>query len=205
MNAQPYIVFAPMCDNYAFVDQKGAEFCPACRGMLNKWVLPLDELRVRRKRSSDICSTYDGLYLVSRRFREVCETNDLTGLDFRALPRDKDFFASFSTSIVAVDTVKSRVRIEKWCPVCERWGSVTNFLPFHLRVGERLSERGFAFTDWHFACIGFYDERGPLLVCGAEAGRILMAAKLRGLTLNNGRGRYWFAGRWYPHPAYQGE
>ena len=159
--------------------QPEVQRCPACGEMLNKWDVPLTDLRLKRRRS-DISATYDGVKTVSQRFRDVCETEGLTGLRFISLPKDKAFYAIRPIRAVRFDAVRRQTEFLNRCDVCGRYRSVVGATPVCLKAGESIHPKEFVWTDLEFAS---GDEKHPLLLCGVEAGQILKRAKLRGLDI----------------------
>ena len=159
--------------------QPEVQRCPACGEMLNKWDVPLTDLRLRKRRY-DISATYDGVDVVSQRFIDVYETEGLTGLRFISLPKDKAFYAIQAVRRVAFDPTRSNTRFIDRCPTCGRYESVVGVTPVALKPGEKIQPKEFVWTDLEFAS---EDEKHPLLLCGVEAGQILKRAKLRGLDI----------------------
>ena len=168
---------------YFFYGRTDIKRCPVCKELLAKWDEDLTvELSVvpvhRRKRKYDISSSYDGVTMVSRRFKELYEHSGMTGLQFTDL--GDDAFAIRSTNIVRFDTLRSAVRFVKKCDVCGRYESVVFSGAVALLPGNVVPPVGFARTDLEFAS---GDEKHPILLCGDEVAKMLWAAKLTGVVL----------------------
>jgi hypothetical protein len=153
--------------------------CPECGELLNKWNEVLKGLKIKRRRL-DISCTYDGVDVVSARFKQVYESNALTGLRFIPLLDDPEFTQIQATAVVEFDAIKRGTRFEKKCPVCGRFAVVVGATPVCLEEGSVIPERGFVWTDLEF---GSDDGKSPLLLCGISAGQVLTNAKLNGLDL----------------------
>jgi hypothetical protein len=154
----------------------GVQRCAACGDLLAKWDERLTGLRIRKRRY-DISCTYDGVTVVSGRFKAVYYDNQLTGLIFKRLPDDPEFDAIQATEIIKIG-FDSRTKFVKQCRVCGRYESVVG--PNFALLERAVPDRGFAQTDLEFAS---GDEKHPILLCGVESGSILRRAKLKGLDL----------------------
>jgi hypothetical protein len=157
----------------------GLQRCQVCGELLHKWDEPLAGLVVKKRRY-DIGITYDGVEVVSRRFKSVYEETALAGLVFRQLPNDPEFFSIRASRAVVFDAARRGTSFENACPVCGRFESVIGATPPFLEAGTEVGEREFVRTDLEFAS---NDEKSPLLICGGFAAQSLSAAKLRGLDL----------------------
>jgi len=168
---------------YFFEGRTDVKRCPVCKELLAKWEedLTVNHLVVpiqRRKKKYDISSSYDGVEVVSRRFKELYEHSAMTGLRFVDL--GDEAFAIRATNVVAFDAERRGTSFHKKCEACGRYESVTGATPVYLLPGEIVPHMGFARTDLEFAS---GDEKGPLLLCGDEVAKILWAAKLKGIVL----------------------
>lgn len=159
--------------------RSGVRRCEACGELLAKWEEPLVGLVVK-KRKYDISVTYDGVVVVSGRFKVAYEQNGLSGLVFRQLPDDPAFFSVQATRVVAFDADRRKTRFTKPCSVCGRFESVIGASPVFLKAGNEIGEREFVRTDLEFAG---GDEKHPLLLCGEAAAKSLCSTKLEGLDL----------------------
>lgn len=157
----------------------GLHRCEACGDLLNKWEEPLSGLVVK-KRKLDIGSTYDGVTIVSQRFKSVYEERDLSGLEFRQLPDDPDFHSIRAVRAVGFDAKRRRTRYINPCPKCGRFESVVGATPVYLKEGVEIGQREFVRTDLEF---GSNDEKHSLLLCGEDAEDILNSTDLKGLDL----------------------
>lgn len=157
--------------------------CESCWKILHKWEAPLTGFVVK-KRQYDISATYDGIVVVSNKFKSIYESSGLTGLGFKPLPSDPAFFAILPTRTVAYDVEKRKpnLRMLLLCPVCGQYDAVAGANPICLKQGEVIGESEFVRTDVEF---GGNNEMHPLILCGARAGETLKTARLRGLCIED--------------------
>jgi hypothetical protein len=94
--------------------RSGVHRCEACGDLLTKWDEPLTGVIVK-KRKHDIGSTYDGVTLVSERFKAACESSNLSGLVFRQLPDDPAFYAILALRSVEFDAERRKTRFINPC------------------------------------------------------------------------------------------
>ncbi len=197
-----YCIFGPDNDSYAFCDQPrltknqrmhqaivpdfsgtsrhGLRRCSACGGLLAKWDEPLRGLTLR-KRKYDISETYDGVTVVSERFKSVYAVSGLSGLSFRQLANDAEFFAVQAVRIVLFDSERRSTRFLAFCSTCKRYASVIGATPAYIKAGCAVAANEFVRTDLEF---GSGDEKGPLLICGGHAAEVLRHEKLKGVDLH---------------------
>jgi len=157
----------------------GVRRCEACGELTAKWEESLEGLVLENKKY-DISCTYDGIDVVSEKFKDFYDANRLTGLKFRRLPDEPSFYDIQATRIVEFDAVKRGTRYENQCPVCKRYEAVAGAYPVYLKKNANIGINEFVRTDLEF---GGNDEMSPLLLCGEEAGRLLSQATLKGLDL----------------------
>lgn len=153
--------------------------CEACGELLDKWNEPLAGFVVK-KRKLDIGSTYDGVTVVSVRFKSAYESDGLSGLMFRQLPDDPEFFAIRPERSVEYDADRRGTRFIKPCAQCGCYESVVGATPVYLKPGAGVEPNEFVRTDLEF---GSDDEKSPLLLCGNSAAAALQAADVKGLEL----------------------
>ncbi len=159
----------------------GLRRCAACGELLDKWQESLSGL-VLKKRQLDISCTYDGVTVVSDRFKAAYESAGLSGLTFRQLPDDPEFFAIRPERVVEYDAGRRGTRFINPCPQCGRYESVVGATPVYLKPGSAIEPLEFVRTDLEF---GSEDEKSPLLLCGNSAAGALRAAGLKGLELED--------------------
>ena len=196
-----YVVDCPGNDSYAFRERPalteyqeihqtiipdmsgesrvGVRRCEACGELLAKWEEPLESLVVKEQRF-DISCTYDGVDVVSERFKSVFVEQNLRGLTFRSLSNSPSFYAVWATRVVEFDAERRGTRFENRCDVCGQHESVVGATPVYLKQGTNIEHDEFVRTDLEFAS---NDEKHPLLLCGDAAAAVLRRSKLKGLDL----------------------
>lgn len=151
--------------------------CKVCGQLIDKWDHSFKDL-VLKKRNYDISCTYDGVDVVSARFKAICEENNLAGLVFQLLPSDPSFFSIRATKVVSFDAQRRKTRFLNQCTSCGQFKTVVGATPVFLTAGSQVGAAEFARTDLEFAS---GDEKHPLLLCGETAHTILSKYNLRGL------------------------
>jgi ribosomal protein S14 len=172
-------IHQPILPDMSGPSRAQARRCEVCGELLDKWNEPLDGL-VLTKRRYDISVTYDGVDVVSTRFRTLYEEHELSGLEFRQLPDDPSFFAIHATRTVEFDAERRQTRFENKCSECGHYKSVIGATPVFLKEGSGIGDREFVRTDLEFAS---GDEKSPMLLCGEVAAHVLREAGFKGLDL----------------------
>lgn len=165
-------------DSYFFRDRQDVKRCSACSALLDKWKEDLSAVPIKRTPQYDVSYSYDGVYVVSNRFRMCVKENAITGLVFT--PLQAGLFSIRPEVSVPFDAERRGTRFLKQCQVCGQYESVVGATPVFLAAKSVIPERGFVRTDIEF---GSFDEKHPVVLCGDEAAKVLMSANLKGLTL----------------------
>lgn len=172
-----HVVYGHDNDRYAFRERRDVVRCGACGALTDKWgdqqTIAVDDPTSIPK---DISTTYDGVVIVSPRFRKVVEEAGLTGLAFGEL--GGGYAVLRATRRVAFDSNGRKTRFENQCRECGNYQSVVGATPAFLMPPVEVDPKEFVWTDIEF---GSGDEKSPLLLCGDEAAKVLRKAKLKGL------------------------
>ncbi len=153
--------------------------CDTCGGLVSKWDEPLLSLKIK-KRKYDISITYDGVLVVSDKFKSVCESNHISGLNFRTLQSEPSFFAPYALRFVEFDTNRRKTEFINCCPQCGHFESVIGATPVFLAPGSKVGATEFVRTNLEF---GSGDGKSPVLICGESAAMALNCGHLKGLNL----------------------
>jgi hypothetical protein len=145
-----------------------------------KWDESLHGLTLRKRRY-DISETYDGVTVVTQRFKSVYMVGGLSGLSFRQLSNDTEYFAIQAVRSVPFDAERRRTRFLGLCPTCKRYESVIGATPGYIKTGYGVAGNEFVRTDLEF---GSGDEKSPLLICGEHAAGVLRREKLRSVDFH---------------------
>jgi hypothetical protein len=179
-----YVVFGHDNDRYAFRDRAGVGRCEQCTQIIDKWSehqpFSVDEPAAI---AMDISSTYDGVDVVSPRFRRVIHDAGLTGLTFQEI--GDGYAVVRATRRVRFDAEARMTRFENQCERCGSYETVVGATPAFLIPPVDVGPNEFVWTDIEF---GSGDEKSPLLICGENAARALRKAKLKGLDFADVRG-----------------
>ena len=163
----------------AAADRPQVRRCRACGNILDKWRTSLAGLKVK-KRNLDCGGTYDGVLVVSTRFKNWYDSHGFTGLEFRSLPDDSEFYAIRAMRTVSVDAGRRQVKFIGFCDTCERHAEVIGGYPVLLTPGQITGDTEFVATDLEFAS---YDEKSPILLCGQRVAKAIRKARLKGLIV----------------------
>lgn len=171
-----YSVYGRDNDTYCFRDRSDVKRCPQCKHLLQKWSEDLSGIILSKVRY-DVSYSYDGVLIVSQKFKSVYESEGLKGLSFD--PMFGGFFRIRPLNEVVFDVERRKTRYINQCSVCQHYESVVGASPVFLKVSE-LSSKEFVRTDVEF---GTSDEKHPLVLCGVEAGKVLLRSQLKGLDI----------------------
>ncbi len=133
-----------------------------------------------KKRRRDITATYDDYLLVSTRFRNYCLERKYAGVEFAALPNDKDFYWLRPTRLISFDAERRKTRFEKFCDACGHYFDVIGATPIFLKDMEKPLTDGFYRTDIEF---GSGHEQGPIVIVGPRTAHELKQQEFSGLEL----------------------
>ena len=174
---KPFVIDGHDNDLYFFKGRADVQRCERCGALTQKWAERLPE-DAASKVAADVSCSYDGVLVVSERFKDIYERAGLRGLDFRRVGAAR--WAITAERVVAFDAEKRKTRFEGACPVCGKFESVTGATPAFLTENAVVQPAEFVRTDVEF---GDGDEQHPLLICGAEAAAVLRRGRLSGLEL----------------------
>ena len=160
-------------------DRSSVRRCEACKGLLDKWHIPLLGLRIRQ-RKRDLSMTYDGVIVASTAFVNVCEMAGMEGIRFHRLPDDPDFFRVDTCRSVLFDAERRATRFLGHCGICGQYDEIIGANPVLLREGEQIADAEVVRTDLEF---GSDDGKAPLLICSDVAKRSLASHTLKGVRL----------------------
>ena len=142
------------------------------------WINPT--YRVGRRRR-DAVATYDGYFLVSRRFKEAWERTGHIGAVFDSLPADPGYFSLRSTQILEFDVKARETRFEDYCDSCGAYAAVIGAYPIFLKGVSQPLAPGFFRTDVEFAT-GI--AQSPILIVAPESFSSLKSSSLVGLEFS---------------------
>lgn len=167
-------------DNGSFFFDQNDESLPICDqcGYVTDfdYMSPIIKLRTKKY---DISSTYDNREIVSDKFKRFCLDNHYTGLIFKPLPNNSDFYLFTINNILKFDTDKANLRYYKFCNKCGNYESVTPAIPVVLKDVDAPLADGFYATDVNFAS---GNEKGPVFIIGITTYEKLKRHKFKGIN-----------------------
>ncbi len=166
-------------DLYFFEGRRDVKRCPSCGALTQKWQETLAQDAVSKRLKADVSGSYDGVLVVSQRFRETYIAGGLTGLVFTEV--GPTHWAVLPERTVMFDSKTRGTRFESRCSSCGIYAEVAGATPAFLRANEVIGPDEFVRTDIEF---GSGDEQHPLIICGERAAEELRKAALKGLELD---------------------
>ena len=128
-----------------FAELKDIPKCEAC-GYRTDYRYTNKDFKFRRKKL-DFSSTYDGVTIVSQRFKEFCIHHGYSNLVFAELPKAVGFFQFYIKGNVLLFSAGLK---EKLCKKCGQYESVVGPAIIAHNITEPLSD-GFYQSDLWFA------------------------------------------------------
>lgn len=148
--------------------------CATCGFRTDIFATNLD-YKIRRQ-TPDIFGTYDFQIVVTRRFKEICETNSLHGAEYVPFSKDPEHFHFKSHRILRVDLNKSHFEFTKKCPACGIYRGVRT-KGNEMWLMDLPEEPGFYRTDVLF---GGSNRIFPLYIINEQTKSLLIGSKLTG-------------------------
>ena len=165
-------------DTYFYYDRTDIKRCPICNNLTDKWNEDISNIIIT-KTKIDISYSYDGILVVSEKFKKIYDENNIEGLNFIALKNG--FYFIRPINVVNFDSERRKTRFINQCKKCGMYESIAGSSPVFLKENETIPAKGFVRTDLEF---GSDDEKHPLVLCGLEVGKILKKNKLSGIELD---------------------
>lgn len=177
-----FTVYGPDNGTFMFEDNDALETCPVC-GFRIDFFAHNPAYRAKKRRS-DLLATYDGQWIVSRRFREVCEQHALPGVQFLSF-RDEPLYSHLLlTRIIPFDAERREVDFIKYCASCGNYDEVIGANPAYLKRRPPL-EDGFYRTDLLFAS---GNGKHPVILVAESTKQLLLKEGLKGLDFETAFG-----------------
>lgn len=115
---------------------------------------------IQKRKSLDFSSTYDGIIIVSLKFKEFCIRNRYDNIEFIDLPKAPTFYQFYINGNVL--NYEARIK-EKFCEACKQFESVVG--PTFKSLEMQLLENGFYQSDLWF---GSGNEKSPIIIIAPE-------------------------------------
>lgn len=120
----------------------------------------------------NISGTYDGFVIVSAKFKQFCESEKYTGLNFILLPNAPGFYWFKVSNIIEFDTKMRKTKFLNYNSTCKGYEEIIGANPVYLKNPVLLLE-GFFRTD---ICFGSFAGKSPLYLTGEVTKKKLLAA-----------------------------
>ncbi len=167
-------------DNDSFMidpDDPNIPKCDKC-GFVTDYLYISPTFEIVRK-VYDFSYTYDNRCIVSNKFKEFCIRFNYSGLKFRKLPNNDDFYYFIVNNIVEVDKVRKKYIYEKYCDKCNNYESITPGTPVFLKNVDQPLVNGFYATDvWAGSCNG----KVPDIIVSPDTQKRIKKEKIKGVT-----------------------
>jgi hypothetical protein len=173
-----YTIYGQDNDLYFFQGRADVARCPACGQLTRKWSEDLLVVPIAKRVRLDASYSYDGVFVVSNRFKEVYAAGQMTGLQFSPLSNGMHWI--MPTRTVAFDAAARGTRFERKCGVCHSYAAIAGAAPAFLIQPVTVAPLELVRTDIEF---GSGDEQSPVVVCGERAASLLRDAALTGLDI----------------------
>jgi hypothetical protein len=132
---------------------------------------------ILKRNTLDFSSTYDGITIVSRKFKEFCIRNKYNNLEFVKLPKSPFFFQFWiKENILECDAGLK----EKFCKECGLFESVVRPILKCDKISEPLKD-GFYQSDLWFAS---GNEKSPLIIIAPETKEKLYGEGFKNVCYN---------------------
>jgi hypothetical protein len=140
------------------------------------YIDPKFKLRARF-RKYDYVVTYDGYDLVSEKFKNFCEKNQYTGLEFVILPNTLGYYWLKANVILELDLTQMDCLFEQYSEKYKTYWGVYRPNPLYFKKPEELKD-GFYRTD---ICFGDAYSKHPILIIGLETKLKIITEGLKGV------------------------
>lgn len=164
-----YALFAADCDIYYYDEANPDLFCTACGSFTGKERYYPSQLKIS-KLKGDICYSYDGQLLLSKKAKEFLEKASTSDISFQLVNTSPEVFVLSVESAVTFDVEKRKTRFEGMCESCGNYETIVGSTPPFLKVGEIVNPTEIYITDIQF---GSGKEKSPLYIVGSELAKKL--------------------------------
>ena len=174
------VITASMNKQYAlqeYFDPNNRLKCPECNGLLDPY---FRSLRIDFKSKFDFSQTYEGVYIISLKFKEYILNSKYSNLIFYPVNERNDFFYFIVINSIAVlDRKKSAIKTGKKCKSC-CYPMVYGGAELFLVQNEPLSD-GFYVSDIYWRDGGSGNR--PRILIGLETYEKLKTQNFSGLDM----------------------
>ena len=152
--------------------------CSECECVIDHDYIPK---RVSIRRPYDVACTYDKHTIVNEAFKQFCEKEELTGVEFVLVNERRRLYLLRLHNVLRFDAQHSSTRFGKVCNKCGQHEFVVGFEPTRLCEVTKPIEHGLYRSDLLF---GSTYARTPINFAGIETKRRIEAMRFRGTCFN---------------------
>ncbi|MBB6521848.1 hypothetical protein [Pseudoteredinibacter isoporae] len=178
-----FSIASELNDGKSFKSGSNIELCPVCGTVLDCSVGAYCHDFEPKIKGFDISYSYEGVLVVSEKFKQVCLELGLGGLSFHSINQKDSLYALSVESVVEFDSITRKTRFVNKCEECGEYESVVGATPVILK--EPISESTIEFyrTD---LCFGTGRKKHWLIVVNDATKRELEKYNLKGLRFKKG-------------------
>jgi hypothetical protein len=182
-NILHYVLWGTDNGSYWVPDLKCEQYCcTTCGSKLSRDIR--NEKFYLKKKSYDVSVTFDGFLIGSQKFVSLLSEIDSHGFSTCQIPPDPRYPMSYFkiefTKIIRIDRHQAAPQFGPVCEQCCQHKYIVGAREYFLE-GSPCLARGILRTDLEFGD-GF--EKSPVIIVGIESARVLLGAKLKGMTLD---------------------
>jgi len=160
-----------------FFDNNSRLRCPECGCLLDPYYRPL---RIDFKSKFDFSSTYEGIYIVNKRFKDYIQSEGYDNVIFFPVNEKNDFFYfHVLNNIIIINKEKSGIVYKEKCETCHYPKSITGGFKIFIQQHKPLSD-GFYTTDLYWRTNYIFS---PLILIGLDTYHKLKEQKFKGLDM----------------------
>lgn len=151
--------------------------CPECGCLLDPFYR---SMRIDFKSKYDFSATYEGVFVVSKRFRDYIQSERYSNVIFYPVNEENSFFYfQVLNNVIKIDAEKSRIEFKEKCMTCHYPKEVIGGFDIFIAQEAPLLD-GFYTTDVYWRTHYIY---WPEFLIGQETYEKLKAQKFKGLDM----------------------
>ncbi|MCX7113690.1 MAG: hypothetical protein NTX45_27140 [Proteobacteria bacterium] len=183
-NISHYVLWGADNESYWIPGVKDKKYCCVeCGSKLSRHII--NDKFYLIKKNYDVSFTFDGFLIGSQKFLSILSELSLEGYSANKINQDPryktNYFKIEFNKIIHIDCLKAKPQIGPICKQCGQNKYVVGAHDYYLENSPRL-DHGLFRTDLEFGD-GF--EKSPIIVVGIESAKLLLAAELKGMTLDS--------------------
>jgi hypothetical protein len=182
---QGYYLVANDNDSYIQEEFYKKEICE-CKDFVFNREKYLNEDIMITKKYLDCSYTYDGYFIVSKRFKLFYEKSNFMGLKFFKINKKYDLYYAKAFKSIEFDSKRRKTKFLEFNQECEMFNEIVGATPICLKSKKKVTNSFFK-TDVLF---GRGYSQSPFLIVDIEIGKKLKKEKFKGLQLKEILSKY---------------